>query len=793
MLLIFFLLIPCFVHAQTTAALDGQVVDQSGAPLGGAKVELRNALTGFAAAVRTDDGGRFEFSGLPLRSYELDVALDNFTPQRRTLSLLTPARQSVRIELFVAVARTVTTIVEQERMPLVSPEDTGTRVQLNAQEIGRLAMATANRGLEAMVATFPGFAQNANGSIHPRGAHTQLSFVLDGMPITDQLSGAFANAIDPHLVESMEIFTGNIPAEYGAKTAAVVNVNTISGLGAGRLFRGSTAIEAAQFQTLGQVTNFSGEKGKLGYSGLLHTRKTQRFLDSVALENLHNGGNATRAFLRLDQQASRRDALRWSLLGGRSGFQLANLPSQHANGMNARQELSDAAVALHWLRTLDAATAWEMNYSLRQASSSLLPSAGDTPVTASQQRRLTTVNLSHRVSALRGNHNLRGGFDVQRVPLAERFTFGITSPDFNDPAGESYLPTLAAFDLTRGGGLFQFAERGTGGLYSAHLQDQIRWGDWQVSLGLRFDAYRFLVDESLWQPRVGVAYHLRRTQTVFRASYNRMMQTPQNENLLLSSAEQAGVLVDPAIRDQTDGVVRIRTERQNLLEAGVQQALGGRFSWNTSFYHKNARNQQDVNNFFNTPILFPLQLAAIRVNSVESRLVALPWRGLSGSVSATHGRAISTPPFTGGLYLGNEYIALLNERPFVIDHDQALTVQGIVNYQNPKGWYTNLSVRHDSGLVSGDADPEEVAADPDFAPLLPYVNLLSDPPRARPRTITDVVVGYTKTAGERRRWEVNFQLTNLLNRTAIYNFQSAFVGTRVVQPRTAGVRLRFYF
>ena len=83
--------------------------------------------------------------------------------------------------------------------------------------------------------------------------------------------------------------------------------------------------------------------------------------------------------------------------------------------------------------------------------------------------------------------------------------------------------------------------------------------------------------------------------------------------------------------------------------------------------------------------------------------------------------------------------------------------------------------------------------DPDYFDLLPFTNLLSDPPRTRPRTIVDVVVGYERLRKERKVWDVNLQVSNIGNQTALYNFQSAFVGTRVVQSRTVGARLRFYF
>lgn len=84
-------------------------------------------------------------------------------------------------------------------------------------------------------------------------------------------------------------------------------------------------------------------------------------------------------------------------------------------------------------------------------------------------------------------------------------------------------------------------------------------------------------------------------------------------------------------------------------------------------------------------------------------------------------------------------------------------------------------------------------ADRDYADLLPYVNLGSSPPRVRPRTIVDLAAGYEHIRNDRRAWEVVFQVSNVTNRTALYNFQSIFVGARMVQPRTAAVRFRVSF
>jgi hypothetical protein len=64
-----------------------------------------------------------------------------------------------------------------------------------------------SRGMESLLLSFPGFAANANGAIHPRGAQNQMTYVVDGMAITDQLTGSFATSIDPSIVQTVELFT----------------------------------------------------------------------------------------------------------------------------------------------------------------------------------------------------------------------------------------------------------------------------------------------------------------------------------------------------------------------------------------------------------------------------------------------------------------------------------------------------------------------------------------------------------------------------------------------------------
>ena len=781
------------VSAQVTATLTGQVSDPSGAPVPGAQVVVENTVTKYRREMSSGENGQFAVTNIPFHTYQITVTKPGFAPEVRTLSLRSNVPTNLTVLLQVEQTRESVTVGASDTAMLVDPEETGTHMQMNQTDIDKMAIGTGNRGLETILVSMPGFAQNANGAIHPRGAHNQMTYVIDGMPINDQLTGAFANAVDPNIVQTVELFTGNVPAEFGNKVSGVASVTTKSSVGLGRKFSGSTTLAAATFDMLSQVTAVAGEFGKLGYSAVVNTMKSNRYLDQVSVDNLQNGGNSERGFARFDYQAGPRDTLRLNLIAGRSGFQLTNLRSQHANLMEQRQLLRDFAISVNWVHTLDARTTFETTTSYRPTNAQLINSPGDTPVTAAQDRHLSTMTTGFRVSAVRGPHQIRAGADWQHFPVSESFGFGITSPDFNDPTSASFNPRLLPHDLTRGGSLFRFHASSHGNLYSGFAQDNVRMGRFQLALGLRYDNYRFLSQGNQLQPRLGVSFNLKETGTILRASYSRLFQTPPNENLLLSNSDEAYQLAPDSVREALGNPVPIRSERQNFYEVGLQQAMFGRLSLNASYYHKDATDQQDNNNFLNTGIIFPISLQKIRVNGAEGRIVILPVRGIGGTLSFTHARAVSAPPFTGGLYLGQDAVDALTSGPFVIDHDQLFSFQGMLNYTAKRGWYSTFSVRYDSGLVAGLVTQESVARDPDFSDLLPYVNLQSNPPRVNPRTICDLVLGYEHSREGKKRWDASVQFTNLTNRTALYNFQSVFVGTRLVQPFTAGVRLRFYF
>ncbi|MBC8167939.1 MAG: carboxypeptidase regulatory-like domain-containing protein, partial [Bryobacteraceae bacterium] len=283
------------LQGQSSGTLSGNVRDAGQNLLSGAAVTLSQPLTGFSRTVESDGEGAFTFANLPLQTYILNAIHPSFSAARRTVTLRSNIPLTLNLVLEVAARSESVDVVAESGGAVVDSEATGTRQTLNRSAIDHLQVPVNNRGLEALLLNFPGFAANANGAIHPRGAHNQMTYVIDGMPVSDQLTGAFASSLGVDAIETVELFTSNIPAEYGNKTAAVVNLTTRSGLGTGRKFEGSTELNAARFETAGQVTQFSGGGDRWGYFTSLTSLKSHRYLDQVSLDNLHNGGNLGRA------------------------------------------------------------------------------------------------------------------------------------------------------------------------------------------------------------------------------------------------------------------------------------------------------------------------------------------------------------------------------------------------------------------------------------------------------------------------------------------------------------------
>src|SRR5581483_5861801 len=247
-------------------------------------------------------------------------------------------------------------------------------------------------------------------------------------------------------------------------------------------------------------------------------------------------------------------------------------------------------------------------------------------------------------------------------------------------------------DLPRGGTPFVYNQAATIKEQAAYIQDDIKVGGATIKAGLRLDHYDGLTTATLLQPRIGVSYAIPASNTVLRASYGRTMETPYNENLLLSSGVGAEVLTGTATAPQPG--------KRDQIEVGVQQSLGRWVVVDVGYFNKHTDNAYDFNVLFDTPIFFPVAWDHSHIDGFTSRVNLVEHGGLGAFVVMAHTNAIYFPPGVGGVLL---------EQPcdtpgcsFRIDHDQKFNATTNVQYvfDRKTGGWAALSWRYDSGLVS---------------------------------------------------------------------------------------------
>ncbi|HTQ78492.1 MAG TPA: TonB-dependent receptor, partial [Thermoanaerobaculia bacterium] len=594
-----------FTFLATDAVWAGQVLgrvlgpDHQGVP--GVTLTLANDLVGYSQATSSGADGSFRFTNVPDNPYHLRAVLQGFRESHVDLQVHGNLPVERTLELAPAFSDATTVTAEKESVALETGEST-THTDIDKSLVRRFPAAVASRAFEQIVLSAPGFSQDENGRYHFQGGHSQQLLVIDGQPIGDQVGITFSNSLNPAIAEGIEIVTGGTPAEYGEKAFGVINLTTRSALGHNGL-HGDVTAGGSRFSTLegGVAAGWGGASSGVFLD--LDGSRSDRFLDPVSFDNFHNHGDSKRGFLRYDLTPGGNSSLRLTGSAGRTDRDVTNLPSQEASGQDQRVQSKDWNLNLDYQHITAGEAVIEGQVYGRDNRLQLFPSAGDTPVTAAQNRSLENQGVNVSYSRATGDGEVKLGAQLKRFPITESFLFGITDPGLNDPAAEGYNPNLAPYDLTRGGAFFNFAGARTGSYGALYAQDTARLGNLTVNAGLRYDHNHLFITESQLQPRVGLAYFLPSTHTVLRASYDRMLITPEYENILLSSSAAAAALVPPDVQQSRQlgfGELYNVSERHDAYTVGLQQGIGSGLRLDLSFWRRRVTNAADQDQFFNT-------------------------------------------------------------------------------------------------------------------------------------------------------------------------------------------------
>lgn len=744
------------------------VTDATGLALRASGILLSEAPQTYRTFTTTEDG-QFTLERLPFGVYRVIVERPGFASHSEIVDVRSAVPKTLRVQLALAPF-SAQVVVSSER-PLVDPTRTGVAYTIAAPSVRDQLPSTPGRRLLDLIDAQPGWLMEANGVLHPRGSEYQTLFVVDGVPMDENRSPAFAPDLQDGEVQSVEVLTGNIPAEYGRKLGGVVDVTTGKDIQQG--FHGAADVGTGSFGAASG--SFSGTYGwrrrALTVSG--SAARTDRYLDPPVIANYTNAGSLGGARIAYDDRPTEVDRIQLRFHRRGTSFLVPNELLQQEAGQRQEGASREALAQAAWTRTLGSRFVLSARGVAERLSASLRSNAHSTPIAVSQDRAFTRGYANASLAADAGRHQLKFGGDLVFAPVTEELSYEITAPSF---FADDTPPA------------FHFSDRARDREQSIFAQDTVSLGRLTISAGLRWDRYELMVKDDAFSPRLGAAWAWPDADIVLRAAYDRVFQTPAVENLLLASSPSVEEVSSVARR------LPVQPSRGDYVEAGVTAGLARRARLDVTAYRRTLRDFADDDVFLNTGVSFPVAFTAADVRGIDSKLTLPPWRRFSGFVSYSILKGTAELPVVGGLFLDDEALEALEEVGRVpITQDQRQTLRGQLRYEFSARVWGAATVRYGSGLpveLDDDAD-QEALAERYGQRVLERVDLESG--RVRPNVTVDAGLGAELWRRDSRRVALRVEVANAANRLNVINFAGLFSGTAIAPSRSVALRLQYEF
>jgi outer membrane receptor protein involved in Fe transport len=619
-----------------------------------------------------------------------------------------------------------------------------------------------NQPINQVLLQAPGVVQDSFGQVHIRGDHNGLQFRIDGVQLPEGIN-VFGQALPTRLAESISLITGALPAQYGFRTAGIIDIQTKTGL----------------LDPGGSITMYGGQRDWLqpsfelgGHVGQVNYFFTGDFLhNAIGIENPTGGFNAIhdvtdqrRGFGYLSGIVDPTTRLTAIFGTSRGQYQIPNNPGQTpglgltVNGMtdfnstlldqNQRQITQYGIATLQKkLEAIDFQIAAFNRYSSLYFSPD--PLLGDLLFNGISQtayrRSVATGSQGDGSWRIAADHTLRAGYFIQ----GERSTAQSISQVIAFSPDGSQVSDVPTSILDTGGK--------TGWLYGIYLQDE-----WQIAprltlnFGARFDMVDQYTHENQLSPRVNLVWEPTDT-TAVKLGYSRYFTPPPFELVAPTTvALFANTSAAPAVTQ--DNVAK--AERDHYFDIGATQVILPGLKAGIDAYYKIAANLLDEGQFGAPIILTPFNYAKGRARGIEiSANYDVDNWSLYGNfaLSRAEGRSINSAQFNFDpdelAYIAGHYIHL--------DHDQTYTASAGLAYTFPK-----TSTRISTDLLYGSG----LRADGDH----PNGNSLPGYCQVNLSIVQKLDTGWLKGA------EVRFDVLNLFD--AIYQIRNG-TGVGVGAPQ----------
>ena len=557
----------------------------------------------------------------------------------------------------------------------------------------------------------PGVAQDSYGQLHVRGDHADLQYRINGIILPEGITG-FGQTLDTHFAQKIDLLTGALPAQYGYRTAGVVDITTKTGSFDNG---GRSGVMVGSENTFEGNQEFYGSSGQFNYFFTGNYLENNRGIEppTASSHTIHDDTVQDKEFGYMSYAPTPDYKLSFLFGNATNRFEIPNNPGQPQNftltgtpdfnsaSLNERQfEHNTYAIAALTGAINDNAD-YQLAFFSRFSDVLFKPDPmGDLIFNGIASRDLSQSftnglqnDFSYRLNAA---HTLRAGWSASYEQAKNSADSSVFDGFYDAGVGSVVQTGTTPFSIAQNTSV-------SAKLLGIYLQDEWKPFDkLTVNYGARFDVYSAYVDANQLSPRIGMVYDVT-PSTKFHAGYARYFTPPPTE-LIAPSAVQRFVNTTGAIANTIDSSVV--PERDNYFDAGVTQKFGDGLTVGLDAYYKQAKNLLDEGQFGQALIFAPFNYDRGWVRGIE--LTTDYKRGaFSAYFNAALSKAMGKQVTSGQYNFGADELAYINGNAVHLDHDQLISGSAGAAY-TWKGITYSADAIFGSGLRDGFANTDNL-------------------------------------------------------------------------------------
>jgi len=703
----------------TDGVIDGVLHDKMGNPLANTQVKLQEQQDKKENIVKTttsDAAGHYAFSAVSAGNYIVLVTQNDAVLGSATISVKDAGAVHQNIALTDNLVVDIIAARQRARNDL-SPKTGTSAYEMNEQAIASLPQGE-DTPVDKILLQMPGVAEDsaASGLLHIRGEHANVQYRLNGILLPEGILG-LGDTLDTHIIQSATLLDGVLPAQYGFRTAGVVDIVTKTGFENG----GTASFMGGSNDTFQESVNYAGTVGNADYFA-----SATHFSSDLGIENptksataIHDHTDQNKEFAYAAYMINPMQELEIAAGNSISYFQIPNNPDQATAGyqlngttnfnsadLNERQFESNQFVTAAWEGTNDNGFNIQIAPYVRSSETHFRPDdIGDLMFNgiASDVQYTDFVTGLQNDNSWRVNsaHTIRAGFTVQNDHVQ------------SNTSSLSFMTDTGGTPLVDGGGnniiSSPIIDNHTkdGQLYGTYLQDEWKLTDaFTMNYGARFDDMEQYVSANQLSPRLGFVYKATDT-TTFHAGYARYFTPPPME--LISNTDIAQFNDTTAALPPGTANSPVKPERSHNFDVGASQKLGDNWQFGIDGYYKLVQDLLDEGQFGAAPILTPFNYARGYIYGSELTATYTGDR-LKAYGNFAFSRAMGEDVVSAQFNFDPTELSYINNHYVHLDHDQTFTASAGASYDVLNDTTIGLDGHFGSGLRDGFANTSHLPA-----------------------------------------------------------------------------------